>query len=401
MSARAPRGASVGDRLREARKSKGMTQEDVARHLGIARTTVVAIERGDREPRPDELVALARLYNRPLNELLRESEPVQDFVAQFRISRGANDDQESLRESIVQLEELVDDYAELERLTGSRSVPATHPTYPVDSATIERSAESAAGSERSRLGLGEGPVLQLREVLENLVGLRVFALDLPAGIAAVFGRTSGDGGCIAFNANHPWERQRWSLTHEFAHFLTDRSRAEVTSLARYVRLPDHERFADSFARHFLMPSTGVTKYFLDLKVTRPDGVVVSDLLQMARYYEVSVQALILRLEDLRLIRPGTWERLRFQGFKVEEARRILDWAAQAPDAQLLPTRYIYLASEAYERELITEGQLAHFLRTDRVRARAIVDRAGRLTTLYESGSQSEERFSLTADGSLR
>ena len=393
--------ASVGERLREARKSKGMTQEDVARHLGVARTTVVAIERGDREPRPEELVALASLYGRPVNELLRESEPVQDFVAQFRINRNANDDEHSLRESIVQLEELVDDYAELERLTGLRSVPATHPMYPIDSVSLERSAESAAGSERSRLGLGEGPVLQLREVLENLVGLRVFALDLPGGVAAVFGRTSGEGGCIAFNANHPWERQRWSVAHEYAHFLTSRSRAEITSLARYVRVPDHERFADSFARHFLMPSTGVSRYFVDLKATRPDGVVVSDLLQMARYYEVSVQALILRLEDLRLIRAGTWERLHFQGFKVEEARRILDWAVRQPDTQLLPTRYIYLVSEAYERELISEGQLAHFLRTDRVHARAVVDQAGRLTTLNESGSQSEGRLSLTADGSLR
>ncbi len=394
-------GASVGERLREARKSRGLTQEDVARHLGLARTTVVAIERGEREPRPEELVALASLYSRPVNELLRRSEPVQDFVAQFRLNRNATDDEDSVRESIVRLEELVDDYAELERLTGLRSVPATHPTYQIDSASLVRSAESAAGSERSRLGLGEGPVLQLREVLENLIGLRVFALNLPGGIAAVFGRTLGEGGCIAFNSNHPWERQRWSLTHEYAHFLTSRSRAEITSLARYVRLPDHEKFADSFARHFLMPSTGVTRYFLDLKATRPDGVVVSDLLQMARYYEVSVQALILRLEDLRLIRAGTWERLRFQGFKVDEARKILDWAVRPPDTQLLPTRYIYLVSEAYERELISEGQLAHFLRTDRVRARAIVDQAGRLTTLYESGSQSEERLSLTADGSLR
>lgn len=52
----------VGDRLRVARSASGLTQEQAAERLGLARTTLVAIERGDRQPRPEELVAFAKLY---------------------------------------------------------------------------------------------------------------------------------------------------------------------------------------------------------------------------------------------------------------------------------------------------------------------------------------------------
>ena len=39
-----------GDRLREARISKGMTQEQLAREIGVAKSTITGYEKGNREP---------------------------------------------------------------------------------------------------------------------------------------------------------------------------------------------------------------------------------------------------------------------------------------------------------------------------------------------------------------
>jgi len=39
-----------GDRLREARISKGMTQEQLAREIGVAKSTLTGYEKGNREP---------------------------------------------------------------------------------------------------------------------------------------------------------------------------------------------------------------------------------------------------------------------------------------------------------------------------------------------------------------
>lgn len=53
---------ALGKSLRLARKSAGLTQEAVATHLDIARTSIVAIESGQRHVRVEELQALATLY---------------------------------------------------------------------------------------------------------------------------------------------------------------------------------------------------------------------------------------------------------------------------------------------------------------------------------------------------
>lgn len=61
-----------GKGLKEAREARHLTQEEVARQIGIARTTLVAIEQGKRPIRPLELQALARVYDLPSHEEMRQ-----------------------------------------------------------------------------------------------------------------------------------------------------------------------------------------------------------------------------------------------------------------------------------------------------------------------------------------
>lgn len=67
----------VASRLREARESLGLTQEEVSTALGIPRTSVHAMEAGKRGVSALELRRLARLYRRRVEWLLGEdNEPV-------------------------------------------------------------------------------------------------------------------------------------------------------------------------------------------------------------------------------------------------------------------------------------------------------------------------------------
>ena len=61
---------ALGRRLQEARKARGITQQEVAESLAVARTTVTALEKGERRPRPDELIQMARLYGRSVGDSL-------------------------------------------------------------------------------------------------------------------------------------------------------------------------------------------------------------------------------------------------------------------------------------------------------------------------------------------
>lgn len=65
---------AVGRRLRAARETLGLTQEDVAGALGIQRTSVIAMEAGKRNVSALELRRLARLYRRSVAWLLGEDD---------------------------------------------------------------------------------------------------------------------------------------------------------------------------------------------------------------------------------------------------------------------------------------------------------------------------------------
>lgn len=66
----------VGRRLRTARETLGLTQDDVASALRIQRTSVIAMEAGKRNVTALELRRLARLYRRSVQWLLGEEEEV-------------------------------------------------------------------------------------------------------------------------------------------------------------------------------------------------------------------------------------------------------------------------------------------------------------------------------------
>jgi Zn-dependent peptidase ImmA (M78 family)/transcriptional regulator with XRE-family HTH domain len=367
----------IGSRLAEARRARRLSQQQAADELSVARTTITAMEKGVRRPRASELMKLAQLYARPINEFVRaETEWRPIFVALLGGAKGV--DAASMNADIYRFGELCRWYVELEEMLHA-PLPRRYPAvYDVSNTPPERAAAEVATSERNRLGLGDGPVGNLWGLLESDVGLRVFALPMANGrIVGMFLYTEEYGGCIAVNANHPEERRRWSAAHEYAHFLTDRFKPEISILNSYRRIPERERFADAFARSFLMPASGLARRFEAVRRAKNAPITPTDVLALSHLYHVSFQAMTWRLEELKLLPSGTWERLHEMGFKPNKARELIHLPAHEPTLPHLPLRYVALAVQAYEQGLLTEGQLAERLGTDLVGAR---ERVRELTT---------------------
>lgn len=60
----------IANKLYRLRKQNGFSQEELASRLGISRQAVSKWERAEVSPDTDNLIALARLYNISLDELL-------------------------------------------------------------------------------------------------------------------------------------------------------------------------------------------------------------------------------------------------------------------------------------------------------------------------------------------
>ncbi len=60
----------IGNRIRQLRKSAGLTQQALSRLANIGRVTLVRIETGEQSPRYETMVSLAQALGRPLEELV-------------------------------------------------------------------------------------------------------------------------------------------------------------------------------------------------------------------------------------------------------------------------------------------------------------------------------------------
>jgi len=384
----------LGRRLAQARTARGATQEEAAAYLGCSRPTLIAIEKGTRPAKPEEIVKLAAFYGRSVHEIVRPGAPEVQLAPHLRAavdrSRGGG---EELNAAIIELQELADDYRQLERLVGARPFENYPPQVELpQGAKIAEHAEVAANRERLRLCLGDQPIPNLRQVLQNDVGLRVFCTGMPSGVAGMYAYVADLGYCILINSKHPSERQRFTLAHEYGHFLRNRHRPGIDYLSWPRRKPKDEVFADAFASSFLMPESGVRRHFVDIATSTGD-FQVADLCRLSNLYGTSVQAMTLRLQRLGLIPAGTWDLLAENEFRPAAAKRELRLAPRSTESQdPYPERYKYLAVQAFCQEKITEGQLARFLRCDRVLAREIVAQCVNCSDVNREGDESVVRM---------
>jgi len=360
----------LGDRLRGARIRAGLTQEEAAKSLELARTTLVAVEKGQRRVRADELEAFVRAYGVTVNALFRQSAIHVDLVPRFRSLR---DSSEAGKEAARLLNDLVAAELELEGLVSRRlkkDYPAERPILPGD---IRDQAEDIAGDMRHRLGLGLAPIADIVSLLEVELGIRVYIRPLKSSISGLFVFDDEVGACIMLNQNHPRPRRALTAAHEFAHLITARHEPDVLESTAGPQ-SRAERFATAFSLSFMMPAAVVRSRFRESQQIS-ERFSPRHLILMAHALHVSQEAMCRRLEDLKLLPSGTWESLISRGFSGEQVQEVLGDRPK-DDGLAIPPRLWMLAAEAHRRELLTEGQIAQLLRMDRFEIRQLLDMLG-------------------------
>jgi Zn-dependent peptidase ImmA (M78 family)/DNA-binding XRE family transcriptional regulator len=366
--------AEVGERLRVAREAAKLKQAEAAAAIDIARTTLVAIEQGQRRIRVGELQLLAKLYRTSVNALLRTDAVQVDLSPQFR-RLGVRLD-EAVEYAAKLLSELANAEVELENLLGIRRIRNYPPERSVLPGDVRAQAEQDAFELRQWLGLGLSPVSDIVSLLEMELGVRVYIRRVDGRISGLFAYDDAVGACVLLNANHPRDRRTQTAAHEMAHLISTRRQAEVLGEAQTNSR--EERYAAAFARAFLTPARSVMQKFREItagasKLTRRHIIV------LAHMFGVSREAMVRRLEELALTKDGTWDWFQQNGGITDEQAHQVLGDLPGPDAykadadQPTTLRVGLLAGEAWRRELLSEGQLARMLHIDRIELRRMFD----------------------------
>lgn len=365
----------VGERLRIAREGARVTQAAAAAGIGLARTTLVAIEQGQRRVRISELQQFAKLYNTTVNGLLRQEAVQVDLVPKFR-KLSANDDP-AIEDAARLLNDLVKAEVELENLLGVQRLqqyPQERPILPGD---IRAQAEQDAWELRQWLGLGLGPISDIVTLLELQLGARVYVRRLNGKISGLFAYEDSVGPCILLNANHPRDRRTQTGAHELGHFISTRRDSDALEDCTPEGSRE-ERYANAFASAFLTPDRAVRQKFQEITAGSP-RLTRRHIIVLSHAFGVSREAMVRRLEELGLTKTGTWDWFAANGgITDEQARQVIGNSAsddpQKADADRpLSLRLGLLAEESWRQGLLSEGQLARLLHLDRIEVREMLD----------------------------
>lgn len=382
--------AEIGERLRIARESAKVTQAAAARAVNVARTTIVAIEQGQRRVRLDELQKLAALYDTSANAILRREAVHLDMVPRFRKLPQSGDD--AIVSAARLLNELVRAEVELENALGIERVRNYPPERPLLPGDVRAQAEQDAQELRDWLGLGAGPVLDIVSLLSLQLGIRVYVRRLLGKVSGLFAYDETAGACILLNANHPADRLRQTGIHELAHFVATRKQPEVLTEDEKASSRE-ERYADCFARCFLTPARAVRQRFAEITAGQ-SHLTRRHIILLAHAFGVSREAMGRRLEELGLAKQGSWDWFVANGGITDEQERevlgTLPERALSPGEAhgLVPPRLALLAREVWKRGLYSEGQLARLLRLDRHEIREVLD------GVEQEESEADELFKL-------
>jgi Zn-dependent peptidase ImmA (M78 family) len=236
------------------------------------------------------------------------------------------------------------------------------------SAAIYREAAARAAVERSRLGLGSEPIVDIRALVEQQ-GAMVYSTPIPGGsLSGCFALIDGDA-WIMVNSAHSVGRQRFTVAHEYCHSLVHRDLAFVVCTSEK---PPHEKYADAFAAAFLMPTDSVGAFFAsDFR----KGITAERVIDYCYAFGVSYQAAVFRLHNLAILSAPRRDALLEEaplrvatamGYDVRDATSPFFRSDERCGWSLdsLPRAYRSAALRAYDEELISESKLAELLGAD-------------------------------------
>ena len=374
----------LGERLRDARKSVQLSQEQAASAVGLDRTALTKIESGQRPVNSLELTKLASLYRRDLSELLSLTPLDEDpFVL---IGRADGTACLEADEAVTRSIDLLKNAVRLEELLGDR-VREFPPFYPLASPhsfeeAIDQGRELAQ-RERRRLGLGTAPITDVAELIASQ-GVWTSAVPFADDVSGLFISHPRYGLAVFVNQDHRRARRRFSYAHEYAHVLADRDQAPAPTSKENAKT-FREKRANAFASEFLMPGEGVhdaltrmrkggttksTSYLWDPVqdevsevAVRADPMTVRisvhDVAFLAHEYKVSYEMAAIRLKDIDAIRKPHLDELlaaKAAGRRLMEALSLFDSDEEEPPQPYLEWQVVNLALEAYRREKISRGR---------------------------------------------
>lgn len=274
---------NFGIRLKAARKMAGFSMDRLAKEAGgiVTKQAISKYEKNKMKPDSRVLNALSKALRVKAEYFFRDSMVSLSGLEFRKKSKLAKKVEDQIKQKTL---DFLERYVEVEEVLNQKAEDKN----PLFGFKIKNrdDIEQAAKKLRSKWCLGDAPISNLMELLEDK-GIRIFEVDVNDefdGLSAFV----GDIPVIAVRSRNDLVRKRFTIAHELGHIMLDFSATEDQS---------QERFCHSFAGALLLPENII---YAELGQQR-SKVTLWELKKLKGIYGISIQAIMARAHNVGII----------------------------------------------------------------------------------------------------
>ena len=287
-----------------AREYRELTQEALAKELFVSQAKIAKIEGGLTTDIPEELFQrISSKLDFPPSFFLQEEDLI-GFGSSAYFYRKKARITLSDRKRIHGLVNLI--RIHLKKLLLSVDIEGRKTLPRLDIEDYGGSAQKIAQALRAYWKMPDGPINNLTKLIES-AGIIIIPVDFQSrGMDATSLRLNEMPPMIFINMHIPGDRWRFTLAHELAHLI-----------CHDIPHEEMEDEADAFASELLMPGSELKAQFSRMKNIR-----LVDLANLKPYWKTSMQALLMKADELGHITNNQkrylWASLSKQGWRTKE-----------------------------------------------------------------------------------
>ena len=329
-----------GERLKSARKMSGLSMEALSVRAGrvVSKQAISKYEKGMMNPAGDALIALSRALGVKPDYFFRPREAGLGHIEFRKKSKLGRKEEESVKYRTL---DFLERYFEIEDILGDKAIFKN----PLSDAHVFNPGhvEKAALELRRRWNLGEAPISNLMELLEDK-GIRIYEIETGEHFNGVSARAN-DVPVIAVRKQDDLLRRRFTIAHELGHILLEIHEKDEQST--------REKLCHIFAGALLLPENVIKAELGDQRTK----IALWELKKIKGIYGISIQAIMARASHLKIISDYTYRNfcitVNKQGWKKREPGEY--------SGKERANRFDQLVYHAAAEEIITFSRAAELL----------------------------------------
>lgn len=333
---------NFGQRLLSARKMPGLSLQDLVdkMDINITKQALSQYEKGQTTPSSKVIISISNALDLPVDYFFKKSDVKLENLAFRKKSTLSKKEIEAVRFKTM---DYLEKYLEIEDLLNVDSVFKN--PLKKNSVSNVRDIEHCANELRDAWSLGYDPLPDVITLLEENK-LKVFGIDVTDEFSGLSSITDSVA-VIVVNVNEKVNtvRKRLTALHELAHLILD--------FPENITEKEKEHLCYAFAGALLFPES-VFKEELGKKRT---SILLNELIFLENYYGMSVQAIMWRAHDLKLISDSKFKEYQIwlskSGFKKTEFGNYR--------GSETPMRFQHLVYKALSEEIISSSKAAALL----------------------------------------